>query len=259
MSANTFDAKATLTVGDRSYEIFRLDALQVAYDLARLRFSLKILLENLLRRGRRSDPRQGHRGAREVEWNGEPSEEIAFTPARVVMQDFTGIPAVVDLAAMRDAISEMGGDPSKINPLVPAELVIDHSVQVDVFGTAQGVRTQRRARVRAQPGQERYAGSATTRSPGGSAFARAGALSKRPNRKSRSLERAENLFRIGLRASAQTCASPPSKPTIIRSRPGRRDGHQPHRSRRHACRRRTRWRRTALDNHSLRSSLIRHR
>ncbi len=136
MSANSFGARATLSVGGRDYEIYRLDALQSKYDVARLPFSLKILLENLLRNEDGETIR-----AQDVEalatWNAkdEPSKEIAFTPARVVMQDFTGVPAVVDLAAMRDAMSAMGGDPSKINPLVPAELVIDHSVQVDEFGT----------------------------------------------------------------------------------------------------------------------------
>jgi aconitate hydratase len=136
MSANSFGARATLSVGGRDYEIYRLDALQSKYDVARLPFSLKILLENLLRNEDGETIR-----AEDVEalatWNAkdEPSKEIAFTPARVVMQDFTGVPAVVDLAAMRDAMSAMGGDASKINPLVPAELVIDHSVQVDEFGT----------------------------------------------------------------------------------------------------------------------------
>src|SRR6204780_5083855 len=126
---NSFDAKASLTVGDRSYEIYRLDALQSKFDVARLPFSLKILLENLLRNEDGESIR-----AQDIEalakWNAqdEPSQEIAFTPARVVMQDFTGVPAIVDLAAMRDAMREMGGDPAKINPLVPAELVIDHSV-----------------------------------------------------------------------------------------------------------------------------------
>ncbi|MBB4663291.1 aconitate hydratase [Conexibacter arvalis] len=136
MSANSFGARASLSVGGRDYEIYRLDALQSKYDVARLPFSLKILLENLLRNEDGETIR-----AEDVEalatWNAkaEPSKEIAFTPARVVMQDFTGVPAVVDLAAMRDAMSAMGGDPAKINPLVPAELVIDHSVQVDEFGT----------------------------------------------------------------------------------------------------------------------------
>src|SRR5712672_246827 len=136
MPANSFDAKSTLKVGDRSYEIFRLDALQEKFDVARLPLSLKILLENLLRNEDGESIR-----AEDIEalarWNAkdEPSQEIAFTPARVVMQDFTGVPAIVDLAAMRDAMVEMSGDPNKINPLVPAELVIDHSVQVDVFGS----------------------------------------------------------------------------------------------------------------------------
>ncbi len=153
---NSFDAQATLNVGDRSYEIFRLDALQPGFDVARLPFSLKILLENLLRNEDGESIR-----AEDVEalarWNArdEPSQEIAFTPARVVMQDFTGVPAVVDLAAMRDAIRDMGGDPNKINPLVPAELVIDHSVQVDAFGSPQAF--QRNAELEFERNQERYA------------------------------------------------------------------------------------------------------
>jgi aconitate hydratase len=156
MSANSFDARATLSVGDRSYEIFRLDALQAKYDIARLPYSLKILLENLLRNEDGESIR-----AEDIEalasWDAaeEPSEEIAFTPARVLMQDFTGVPAVVDLAAMRDAIREMGGDESKINPLVPAELVIDHSVQVDAFGTPQAF--QRNADLEFERNKERYA------------------------------------------------------------------------------------------------------
>src|ERR1700731_3466098 len=130
-SPNSFGAKATLSVGDRSYEIFRLDALQSQFDVARLPFSLKILLENLLR-NEDGDAIQ----AKDIEalatWNAndEPSKEIAFTPARVVMQDFTGVPAIVDLAAMRDAMGEMGGDPNKITKTVPAELGVDHSVKV---------------------------------------------------------------------------------------------------------------------------------
>src|SRR6266511_3139463 len=138
---NSFDARATLKVGGREHTIFRLDALQSRYDVARLPFSLKVLLENLLR-----TEGNGSVEAADVEklarWDAkaEPSEEIAFTPARVVMQDFTGVPAVVDLAAMRDAMADLGGDPAKINPLVPSELVIDHSVQVDVFGTRDSFR-----------------------------------------------------------------------------------------------------------------------
>jgi aconitate hydratase len=156
MPANSFDAKSELDVGGRSYEIYRLDALQSKYDVARLPFSLKVLLENLLRNEDGESIR-----AQDVEalatWDAkaEPSKEIAFTPARVVMQDFTGVPAVVDLAAMRDAIVEMGGDANKINPLVPAELVIDHSVQVDVFGTAEAF--QRNAEFEFERNKERYA------------------------------------------------------------------------------------------------------
>jgi aconitate hydratase len=136
MSANSFDARAELVVGSRRFEIYRLDALAERFDIARLPFSLKILLENLLR-----TEGNGSVTAADIEalacWDAaaEPSVEIAFTPARVLLQDFTGVPAVVDLAAMRDAIVEMGGDAHQINPLAPAELVIDHSVQVDVFGT----------------------------------------------------------------------------------------------------------------------------
>ncbi|HEY1716386.1 MAG TPA: aconitate hydratase [Solirubrobacteraceae bacterium] len=153
---NSFDAKATLSVGDTTYDIYRLDALQSKFDIARLPFSLKILLENLLRNEDGESIR-----AQDVEalatWNAkdEPSKEIAFTPARVVMQDFTGVPAVVDLAAMRDAMKEMGGDPNKINPLVPAELVIDHSVQVDAYGTPQAF--QRNAELEFERNKERYA------------------------------------------------------------------------------------------------------
>ncbi len=156
MSTNSFDSKAQLRVGDRSYEIFRLDALQSRYDVARLPFSLKILLENLLRNEDGESIRKQDIEALAT-WNAsdEPSKEIAFTPARVVMQDFTGVPAIVDLAAMRDAMKEMGGDPNRINPLVPAELVIDHSVQVDAYGSPQAF--QRNAELEFERNQERYA------------------------------------------------------------------------------------------------------
>jgi aconitate hydratase A / 2-methylisocitrate dehydratase len=153
---NSFDARDTLKVGDREHTIFRLDALQSKYDVARLPFSLKVLLENLLR-----TEGNGSVEAADVEklarWDAkaEPSEEIAFTPARVVMQDFTGVPAVVDLAAMRDAMADLGGDPAKINPLVPSELVIDHSVQVDVFGTRDAFTLN--AEREFERNQERYA------------------------------------------------------------------------------------------------------
>jgi aconitate hydratase len=156
VTPNSFDANATLTVGKRSYEIFRLDALQAKYDIARLPFSLKVLLENLLRNEDGESIR-----ARDIDalakWDAgaEPSTEISFTPARVLMQDFTGVPAVVDLAAMRDAMRAMGGDPAKINPLAPAELVIDHSVQVDVFGSSLAF--ARNAELEFERNQERYA------------------------------------------------------------------------------------------------------
>src|ERR1700742_2459629 len=135
-SENSFDARAELEVGGRTYEIFRLEALQSSYDVARLPFSLKVLLENLLRNEDGVGIRREDIEALAT-WDAkaEPSKEIAFTPARVVMQDSPGVPAVVDLAAMRDAMADLGGDPAKIEPLVPAELVIDHSVQVDEFGT----------------------------------------------------------------------------------------------------------------------------
>jgi aconitate hydratase len=137
-SENSFDARDELEVGGRTHTIYRLDALQARYDVARLPFSLKVLLENVLR----NEDGVGVR-REDVEaiatWDAkaEPSKEIAFTPARVILQDFTGVPCVVDLAAMRDAIADMRGDPAAINPLVPVELVIDHSVQVDAFGSPQ--------------------------------------------------------------------------------------------------------------------------
>jgi len=153
---NSFDAKATLTVGGREYEIYRLDALQAKYDVARLPFSLKVLLENLLRNEDGESIRaQDIEALAQWDAKAEPASEIAFTPARVIMQDFTGVPAVVDLAAMRDAMREMGGDPRKINPLVPAELVIDHSVQVDVYGSHSAF--ARNAELEFERNRERYA------------------------------------------------------------------------------------------------------
>src|SRR5947199_4755794 len=156
MSSNSFDARSGLVVGDRSYEVFRLDALQASYDVARLPFSLKVLLENLLR-GEDGESIQAQDVEALARWDAraEPATEIAFTPARVIMQDFTGVPAVVDLAAMRDAMREMGGDPRRINPLAPAELVIDHSVQVDVFGSRAAF--ARNAELEFERNQERYA------------------------------------------------------------------------------------------------------
>jgi aconitate hydratase len=135
VSSDSFSARSTLAVGGREYEIFRLDALQERFDVARLPYSIKVLLENVLRLEDGVSV-----SAADVEaiagWDAaaKPSIEIPFQPARVLMQDFTGVPAVVDLAAMRDAMEEIGGDPARINPLVDVDLVIDHSVQVDAFG-----------------------------------------------------------------------------------------------------------------------------
>ncbi|MEV6151484.1 aconitate hydratase AcnA [Nonomuraea sp. NPDC052129] len=132
MSANSFGSRDTLRVGDASYEIFRLDAVEGA---ARLPFSLKILLENLLRTEDGANITADHiRALGGWDPKAAPSVEIQFTPARVIMQDFTGVPCVVDLATMREAVRDLGGDPARINPLAPAEMVIDHSVIVDYFG-----------------------------------------------------------------------------------------------------------------------------
>jgi aconitate hydratase len=134
---NSFNARATLKVGSKEYEIYRLDALdKQGISTRHLPYSLRILLENLLRtEDGRNVTAQEIRAL--AAWNSQskPDKEIAFTPSRVLLQDFTGVPAVVDLAAMRDAMKQLGGDPSLINPLQPAELVIDHSVQVDEFGS----------------------------------------------------------------------------------------------------------------------------
>jgi len=136
MAADSFSARSTLTVGGREYGIHRLDALQSRFDVARLPYTLRILLENVLRTGDDADVEAV------ATWvaHDEPSREISFSPARVLLQDFTGVPAVVDLAAMRDAMADLGGDATKINPLIPVELVIDHSVQVDEFGTRAAFR-----------------------------------------------------------------------------------------------------------------------
>ncbi|MEU2073444.1 aconitate hydratase AcnA [Streptomyces sp. NPDC013489] len=133
MSANSFDARSTLRVGDESYEIFKLDKVEGS---ARLPYSLKVLLENLLRTEDGANITADHiRALGNWDSQAQPSQEIQFTPARVIMQDFTGVPCVVDLATMREAVAALGGDPAKINPLSPAEMVIDHSVIADKFGT----------------------------------------------------------------------------------------------------------------------------
>jgi aconitate hydratase len=153
---DSFGARSTLEAGGRSYEIFRLDALQRTHDVARLPYSLKVLLENLLRH---EDGKAVTADAIEsvARWvaTDEPRTEIAYTPARVLMQDFTGVPAIVDLAAMRDAMAEMSGDPARINPLQPAELVIDHSIQVDEFATRFAF--QHNAELEFERNRERYA------------------------------------------------------------------------------------------------------
>ena len=154
---NSFGSKSTLTSNGKTYEVYRLKALeQKGVTLAKLPYSLRILLENLLR----------HEDGKSVtaadieflaKWQpkAEPDREIAFMPARVLMQDFTGVPAIVDLAAMRDAMKTLGGNPEKINPLQPAELVIDHSVQVDEFGTARSYDIN--AAIEFERNRERYA------------------------------------------------------------------------------------------------------
>ncbi len=134
---DSFGAKATLEVGDRSYQIHRLDAVRgEGLDVDTLPYSLKVLLENLLRtEDGENITADDVRALAGWDADAEPSKEIQYTPARVIMQDFTGVPAVVDLATMREAMRDLGGDPTRINPLAPAELVIDHSVIADVFGT----------------------------------------------------------------------------------------------------------------------------
>ncbi len=137
MSANSFNAKSTMTVGGKTYTLFRLSAIEEVFPQAKkLPFSLKVLLENLLRNENGLSVRKPDIEAL-AKWDpkAEPQTEIGYTPARVLLQDFTGVPCVVDLAAMRDGIKRLGGDPAHINPLVPCELVIDHSVQVDDYGS----------------------------------------------------------------------------------------------------------------------------
>jgi aconitate hydratase len=153
---DSFGARSTLRAGGREAEIFRLGALQGSYDVARLPYTLRILLENVLRR------EDGVTVTRDdveavARWvpSEQPSREISFGPARVLLQDFTGVPAIVDLATMRDAMRELGGDPARINPQIPAELVIDHSVQVDEF--ASRFAFARNAELEFERNRERYA------------------------------------------------------------------------------------------------------
>src|SRR6478735_1528707 len=155
--ANSFGSKSTLEVGKRKFEIHKLSALEKA-GLApgRLPFSLRILLENLLRHEDGKQVKEGDiRALAGWDPKADPANEIAFMPARVLLQDFTGVPAVVDLAAMRAAMQSLGGDPTRINPLLPAELVIDHSVQVDEFGKPEALSLN--AQIEFSRNKERYA------------------------------------------------------------------------------------------------------
>ncbi len=155
MATNSFGARTTLNVGGKSYTIFKLEALEKrGFALARLPFSIRVMLENVLRR-----EDGGIVTADQIEavakWNGKGGEpEISFMPARVLLQDFTGVPVVADLAVMRDAIKRLGGDPATINPLQPVDLVIDHSVQVDASGTRAAFATN--AELEFQRNRERY-------------------------------------------------------------------------------------------------------
>ncbi|MGB3828986.1 MAG: aconitate hydratase, partial [Ornithinimicrobium sp.] len=150
--SNTFDARGTLEVGDASYEIYRIGGIEGA---ASLPYSLKVLLENLLRTEDGANITADHITAL-AQWDesAQPDTEIQFTPARVIMQDFTGVPCIVDLATMREAMVDLGGDPSKINPLAPAELVIDHSVIIDVFGRPDAF--ERNVEIEYERNGERY-------------------------------------------------------------------------------------------------------
>jgi len=151
-SLNSFDARDTLKVGDDSYQIYRLDAVK---GTDKLPYSLKVLAENLLRTEDGANITKDHVEAI-AKWDpeAEPSVEIQFTPARVIMQDFTGVPCIVDLATMREAVGELGGDPDKVNPLAPADLVIDHSVIADLFGRADAF--ERNVEIEYQRNGERY-------------------------------------------------------------------------------------------------------
>ena len=152
---DSFNARSRFSAAGQDFEIFRLDSLAADHDLDRLPFSLKILLENLLRNEDGLNvTRDDIRALANWDAKAEAGSEIAFTPARVILQDFTGVPAIVDLAAMRDAVVRLGGDPARVNPLTPAELVIDHSVQVDVF--AQSNALDLNTRLEFQRNRERY-------------------------------------------------------------------------------------------------------
>src|SRR5690554_1724116 len=151
-SINSFGSKDTLTVGSTDYEIFRLDAVPGS---EKLPFSLKVLLENLLRtEDGKNVTKEQIQSVASWEATAEPDTEIQYTPARVIMQDFTGVPCIVDLAAMREAMTDLGGDANKINPLAPAELVIDHSVIADLFGSENAL--ERNVELEYERNGERY-------------------------------------------------------------------------------------------------------
>ena len=152
MSVNSFGAKTTLQSGGKDYEIFRVDAVEGSESLP---YSLKVLLENLLRTEDGANITADQIRALGA-WvaDSEPTEEIQFTPARVIMQDFTGVACVVDLATMRQAVADLGGDPDKVNPLAPAEMVIDHSVIAEYFGTPDSLKLN--VDVEYQRNNERY-------------------------------------------------------------------------------------------------------
>src|SRR5712672_1998705 len=156
MLMNSFGSRSTLKVGAKEYEFYRIDALdQQGISTKHLPFSLRILLENLLRtEDGRNVTKEEVRALAAWNRNSKPEKEIAFSPSRVLLQDFTGVPCVVDLAAMRDAMQQLGGDPALINPLQPVELVIDHSVQVDEFGTSNAFDVN--ALLEFQRNKERY-------------------------------------------------------------------------------------------------------
>src|SRR5215210_6437838 len=155
-SQDSFKAKSTLDVDGKSYEIYRLDAVEGdGIDVESLPFSLKVLLENLLRTEDGEDiTADDIKALAGWDADADPDKEIQFTPARVIMQDFTGVPCVVDLATMREAMEELGGDASRINPLAPAEMVIDHSVIADVFGTPEAF--ERNVEIEYERNRERY-------------------------------------------------------------------------------------------------------
>jgi len=154
-SKDSFAAKDTLTVGENSYDIFKIVGVQGLENADRLPFSLKVLLENLIRTEDGANITAEHIQAL-ADWDpsADPNVEIQFTPARVIMQDFTGVPCVVDLATMREAMADLGGDPDKINPLAPAEMVIDHSVIADIFGRADAF--ERNVELEYERNRERY-------------------------------------------------------------------------------------------------------